>query len=158
MPKLVVTVKDNFVMPRVRLAIRQLVGVERVFTLKDVSVSSTVKKGQLHYNMSQRINNLSQLADGWDGEDSKAIDSQCIKKLQRTLDKTDDILLDGWTLFPDAHGYLYFDYTGDNCTAGITMMPDKLIYFIEKGNKLQKNDGLRFTSTNLISILKRVNA
>lgn len=158
MPKLVVTVKDNVVMPRVRLAIRQLVGVERVFTLKDMSVSSTVKKGQFHYNMSQRINNLSQLADGWDGEDSKAIDTKCIKKLQQTLDKTDDILLDGWTLFPDAHGYLYFDYTSDNCTAGITMMPDKLIYFIEKGNKLQKNDGLRFTSTNLISILKRVNA
>ena len=151
MPKLVVTVKDNVVMPRVRLAIRQLVGVERVFTLKDMSVSSTVKKGQLHYNMSQRISNLSQLADGWDGEDS-------IKKLQQTLDKTDDILLDGWTLFPDSHGYLYLDYTGNNCTAGITMMPDKLVYFIDKNDKLQKNDGLRFTSTNLISILKRVNA
>lgn len=158
MPKLVVTVKDNVVMPRVRLAIRQLVGVERVFTLKDMSVSSTVKKGQLHYNMSQRINNLSQLADGWDGEDSKAIDTKCIKKLQQTLDKTDDILLDGWALFPDAHGYLYLDYTSDNCTAGITMMPDKLVYFIDKNDKLQKNDGLRFTSTNLISILKRVNA
>lgn len=80
MPKLVVTVKDNVVMPRVRLAIRQLVGVERVFTLKDVS--STVKKGLLHYNLSQRISKLSQLADGLYGEDSKAIDSQCIKKLQ----------------------------------------------------------------------------
>jgi hypothetical protein len=107
--------------------------------------------------MSQRISKLSQLADGWDGEDSKAINSQCIKKLQQTLDKTDDILLDGWTLFPDSHGYLYLDYTGNNCTAGITMMPDKLVYFIDKNDKLQKNDGLRFTSTNLISILKRVN-
>ena len=157
MPKLVVTVKDKVVMPRVRLAIRQLVGVEQVFTLKEVSAPITTKKGQLHQKLAQRINSLSQLSDGWDGEDSKAISSQCIKKLQRVLDKVDDVLLDGWFLFPDANGYLYFDYTGNNCTAGITMMPDKMVYFIERNDRLQKNDGLRFTSANLISILKRVN-
>lgn len=157
MPKLVVTVKDKVVMPRVRLAIRQLVGVERVFTLREISVPITTKKGQLHNKLVQRINSLSQLSDGWDGENSKAISVQCIKKLQRVLDKTDENLLNGWVLFPDANGYLYFDYSGDNCTADITMMPDKMVYFIERNGRLQKSDGVRFTSTNLISILKRVN-
>ena len=157
MPKLVVTVKDNDMMPRVKSAIKQLTGVENVFTLKDESASSVVKKGKLHANLSQRINSLSKLKDGWDGEDSKAINRQCIGKLKRILDKTDDILLDGWTLFPDVHGYLYLDYTKSNCIAGITMMPDKMVYFIEKDGKLLKNDGLQITSKNLISILRNVN-
>ena len=156
MPKLVVTVKDNDMMPRVRWANIQI-EVEHVFTLKDESASSVVKKGKLHDNLLQRINSLSKLEDGWDGEDSKAINRQCIGKLKQILDRTDDILLDGWTLFPDVHGYLYLDYTKSNCIAGITMMPDKMVYFIEKDGNLLKSDGLQITSENLISILRNVN-
>ena len=37
------------------------------------------------------------------------------------------------------------------------MMPDKMVYFIEKDGKLLKNDGLQITSKNLISILRNVN-
>ena len=157
MRKLVVTINDNAVMPRLRLAIRQLNGVERVATLRELPLRPVKKVEKTHQKFLQRIDSLSQLKDGWDGDGSKAIDTTCIKKIRRIITKIDETLLKGWVLFPDAHGYLYFDYTGANSVAGITLMPYKMVYFVQKGDSVQKNDGMDFTSANLISVLEQVN-
>ena len=158
MPRLVVTVNDHAMLPQLRTAIRQLRGVEQVSTLREQTsaiVTPTVSKQ--HRELLQRIDDLAQLADGWDGTDSKAIDQRSVKNLRRALNRATASQLDGWVLFPEAHGYLYFDYTGKNGSAGITMMPDHLVYFIEKNGKIQKSNGIAFTPSNFLSILNRVN-
>ena len=99
---------------------------------------------------------MGKLVDGWDGADSKAIVPQSIRKFKTAIGKTREELLQGWTLFPDAHGYLYLDYTGSNAVAGITMTGERLIYFFRKDGKTVKNDGAAFTTRNLLSILERV--
>lgn len=159
MTRLVVTVNDNAMLPQLRTAIRQLRGVVGISSLRTESKSKSVRKiGKLRQELIERLVLLSQLEDGWDGADSKAIDSRCVTKLRASLNRATDKQLTSWMLFPDARGFLYFDYTGEHCSAGITMTADSLIYFIQKGDVLEKNDGIPFSSSNLISILKSVNA
>ena len=106
----------------------------------------------------EQLKSFSQLKDGWDGTDSKAIDSWCVSKLMLSLHLATEKQLSGWVLFPDARGYLYFDYTSERGTAGITMTGDILVYFIQRGDILEKNNGIPFSSSNFISILKSINA
>lgn len=155
MTQLVVTVNDSAMLPQLRTAIRQLRGVEKVRSVRNVSVRM---EGKLRRELSNRLASLSKLQDGWDGADSKAIDRQCIAKFKSVLSKATEKQLSGWALFPDARGYLYFDYTGEHVTAGITMTGDTLISFVQKGDTLEKNDGIPFTTASFISLLKNVNA
>ena len=154
MTQLVVTVNDSAMLPQLRTAIRQLRGVEKVRFVRNSSVRNI---GKLRQELINRLDSLSKLHDGWDGADSKAIDRQCVAKLRTALNKATEKQLAGWVLFPDARGYLYLDYTGKNGTAGITMTADSLVYFIQKDNAFEKNNGILFSSANLISILNSVN-
>ncbi len=157
MPELVVTVNDGTQLPRLRAAIRQLKGVEHVALKRDTNRQRTViPHGRLHYELHQRADALGLLSDGWDGIDSRAISPQSIRKFKLAIGRADEKLLKGWTLFPDAHGFLYLDYTGSNAVAGITMTSDRIIYFIKKDGNTVKNDGTVFTSRNLLAVLERV--
>lgn len=157
MPRLVVTVNDNAALSHLRTAIKQLRGVERVSTLREDFVKVKPGHDKLLQELFHRIDALAELTDGWDGADSKAIDAQVVKNLRHALANATRQQLDGWVLYPEAHGFLYLDYTGKNGSAGITIMPDRLVYFIQKNGKVRKGDGIAFTKKNLLSILKRVN-
>ena len=157
MAQLLVTVSDNAQLPHLRTAIRQLRGVEQVAMLRKMDVPRKVlTQGKAHKELLERAESLGKLAEGWDGSDSKAIAPQSIRKFKTALGKVEEELLQGWVLFPDAHGYLYLDYTGSNAVAGITMTGERLIYFFKKDGKTVKNDGAAFTTRNLLSILERV--
>ncbi len=159
MTQLVVTINENAMLPQLKTAIKQLRGVVEVKSLRAESKSASVRKsGKLHRELTVRLASLSQLEDGWDGVGSKAIDRQCVTKLRTALNRATEKQLSGWVLFPDARGCLYLDYTGKNGTAGITITADRLVYFIQKGNVLEKNNGILFTTANLISVLNKVNA
>ena len=125
--------------------------------LRKMEVPQVVStQGKANRELLERVDFLGKLVDGWDGADSKAIVPQSIRKFKTAIGKTREELLQGWTLFPDAHGYLYLDYTGSNAVAGITMTGERLIYFFRKDGKTVKNDGAAFTTRNLLSILERV--
>lgn len=157
MAQLLVTVNDNAQLPHLRTAIRQLKGVEQVAMLRKMDVAQkALMQGKVHRELLERADSLGRLAEGWDGSGSKAIAPQSIRKFKTALGRVEEKLLQGWALFPDAHGYLYLDYTGSNAVAGITMTGDRLIYFFKKDGKVVKNDGAAFTTRNLLSILQRV--
>ena len=125
--------------------------------LRKMEVPQVVStQGKANRELLERVDSLGKLVDGWDGADSKAIVPQSIRKFKTAIGKTREELLQGWTLFPDVHGYLYLDYTGSNAVAGITMTGERLIYFFRKDGKTVKNDGAAFTTRNLLSILERV--
>ena len=157
MAQLLVTVNDNAQLPRLRTAIRQLKGVEQVAMLRKMKVpQKALTLGKVHQELLERVDSLEKLSEGWDGPDSKSIAPQSIRKFKIALGKAEERLLQGWALFPDAHGYLYLDYTGNDAVAGITMTGEHLIYFFRKDGKTVKNDGAAFTTRNLLSILERV--
>ena len=117
---------------------------------------SSVSMGKLHKELLDRADDLALLPNGWDGQDSKAIAPQSIRKFKSAIVKAEESLLEGWMLFPDVHGYLYLDYTGKGAEAGITMTDTKLVYFFQKDGMVVKNDQAAFTSRNFLSILSRV--
>ena len=154
---MIVTVNDSTQIGRLKTAIRQMKGVERIVMMREVKAPlSSVSIGALHKELQQRADSLGELADGWDGQDSKAIAPQSIRKFKLAIAKTKEALLEGWTLFPDARGYLYLDYTGNDAVAGITMTENRLTYFFTKDGRTVRNDGAAFTSRNFLSILSRV--
>ena len=108
--------------------------------------------------MNERLDSLSLLDAGWDGDGSLAIDKVCIQNLKNAFAIIPDSYLKGWVVFPDARGYLYLDYTSDDTVAGITMTSQQTTYFLKRGSWLEKNDNMDFTSVNLLSILKKVHA
>lgn len=158
MTQLVVTIEDQSVLPHVRNAIRQLRGVARVATLKNLSKQASIKanEGKLHSEMNSRLDELSQLKAGWDGVGSQAISGECILKFRNALEVIPEKLLKGWVLFPDARGHLYLDYTENGNVAGITLTDSQLIYFMKKGSLVEKNEGIGNSSSNLLSILEKV--
>jgi hypothetical protein len=157
MPQLLITVSDSTHLTHLRTAIRQLKGVEQVTMLREEKKrGGSIRQGKLHRELKERVDSLGRLTDGWDGSDSKAIEAGCIRKFKAVIEKTDEKLLQGWLLFPDAHGYLYMDYTGGNAVAGITMTNDRMIYFFKKDGRTIKNNGTAFTTRNFLAILERV--
>ena len=158
MTQLIVTISDKAMSPRLITAIRQLRGVVEVKCVRVEDANESIRKtsGKLHQELMERLQALSDLEDGWDGKGSKAIDRSCITRLEDALNQATEQQLYGWTLFPDARGYLYFEYTGENMTAGITMTGNSLIYFVQKDDVLEKNDGILFSIANFISILQFV--
>lgn len=156
MPRLVVIVNEHAVLPQLRTAIRQLKGVEQVSMLRELKPKRITELNELQKELLQRTDELQSLKDGWDGTDSKAIDTTAIRKFKSIVSKLSGELLDGWVLFPETRGNLYFDFSDNDTVAGITMTGDKIIYFIRKDGVIQKGSGIAFNTRNLTSILKRV--
>ena len=154
MAQLVVTVDDLSALPNLRTAIRQLKGVAKVTTLRHSKAKVGV--GKYRAGMEERLTELSLLKEGWDGQDSKAIEKTCIDGFRNALEIIPDMLLKNWVLFPDAHGYLYLDYVSGKDIAGLTLMPTKLVGFVKKNGVLEKSDSMEFSTANILSILKRV--
>ena len=110
MPQLLITVSDSTHLPHLRTAIRQLKDVEQVSMLHEAKKRGySIHQGKRHRELLERADSFGLLTDGWDGSDSKAIEAVCIRKFKAAIAKTDEKLLQGWLLFPDAHGYLYLD-------------------------------------------------
>ncbi|MBR0036082.1 MAG: hypothetical protein IJP70_00410 [Bacteroidales bacterium] len=156
MAQFVITVNDRVHFPSLRTAISQLKGVERVVLLHEEKTSESKTARELYWELQERADSLSQLIDGWDGADSKAIAPKTIHKFKSAIAKAKEEELQDWILFPDARGYLYFDYTGNNAIAGITMTESQLIYFYKKDGQTILNDKASFTSRNFLSILARI--
>ncbi|WP_273163376.1 hypothetical protein [Bacteroides fluxus] len=107
--------------------------------------------------MWDRINELSQLKAGWDGEGSEPMKKGITDLLQNVISKCDDSLLNNWVLFPDYRGFLYLNYTNNKDIAGITVTESSFVYFIKKNGRLEKKDDNILTEEALINILKKVN-
>ena len=106
--------------------------------------------------MKERVDNLSKLESGWDKGDSLSIKNDVIDVFKQALFKFNDEDLVNWILFPDARGYLYLDYTEGKKIAGITIMPDCLVYFYKKSAGLNKGK-VETSSEELINLVRKIN-
>lgn len=152
MTQILITLNDQASLPNIRRIVKSLQGVTKVVVKTDEE--ATV--GGNHLRLNARVTELSSLCDGWDGADSKAVSPKLVRKFKEQIARIDDKWLEGWTLFPEAHGYLYLDYSGSGILAGITMTEGRLTYFIKKNDAIEKGENKIFSNTNLKAILKKV--
>ena len=109
------------------------------------------KNKQLFYD---RLSDLANLESGWDGEGSKPISASILAFVGEALADIPNSLLEGWVLFPDARGYLYWDFTQGDDIAGITLTEDKMTAFVKKQGKLRKYTFDTLDEQNLKCILE----
>lgn len=102
----------------------------------------------------KRLDELSRLKDGWDGEGSKRISRSILAFVKRVIgEATDDDLAD-WVLFPDARGYLYLDYTHGPDIAGITIADNQMSAFVKRVGQVKKAVYTTLEECDVITILK----
>lgn len=106
--------------------------------------------------MLKRLDELALLADGWDGADSYAINEGVIDIARRIIKQANDQTLAEWVLFPDARGYLYWDFTSGKDIAGITMASNQVVAFVKKNGSLIKHHFDRLAESDLLKVLEEV--
>lgn len=127
-----------------------------VIVMNDYGILTTVSENN-GLRIWNRMDELSKLEAGWDGEGSVPMKEGAIRFLQDVISECDDALLKDWVLFPDGRGYLYLDYTHNKDLAGITITDKAFVYFIKKDGKLEKKDNNDLQQETLINILRKVN-
>lgn len=102
--------------------------------------------------MQQRLAELGTLKDGWDGEGSLAISPKVLTFVGNVLGQSNANLLNDWVLFPDARGYIYFDYTHGKNIAGITIAENGMTAFVKKNGELRKCSYAELSEDKVIKI------
>lgn len=105
----------------------------------------------------QRVDDLASLQDGWDGIKSKSINSRIIDKLKDTLRLCDNNNIANISVFPQANGNLYIDYTKNEDIAGITLSEDKVIFFRGTTSQLCEKGTFEFSSEKLYDLISKLN-
>ena len=104
------------------------------------TLQSSVKKELLN-----RLDELSKLPDGWDGEGSLALSRNIVDFVKRI------VLL----AFPDARGCIYLDYTEDNNIAGVTITNHQVVAFIKRDGHLSKFSFDKLDEKEVLSLLEK---
>jgi len=120
-----------------------------VFLSNMQKASSSLKQKML-----SRLEELSSLSDGWDGENSFHIAHDVLDFLRKTIILSNDDCLVNWVLFPDSRGYLYLDYTEDKNIAGITITDSQVVAFIKRNGKLTKYKYDKLSSKDILVLLE----
>lgn len=113
-------------------------------------------KSSLRDKMQKRLDELSNLADGWDGDGSCSIDRGVVDFVHRVIMIASSQSLEDWVLFPDARGYLYLDYTHGNNIAGITISNNKVAAFLKINGHLAKYTYDKLVEQDVVKILEKV--
>ena len=103
-----------------------------------------------------RLAELGSLKPGWDGEGSLPISLKVLTFVGGVLERTDAKLLKDWVIFPDARGYLYFDYTHGKDIAGITISEKGMSAFVKKNSELRKYSFTELSEKKLLKVLEEV--
>ena len=114
------------------------------------------QESDLKEKMLARITDLELLENGWDGEGSLAINPTSLNLSRKVVLNVTSELLEDWVLFPDARGFVYWDYTHGKNLAGITIAPNKMVAFVKKNGQLHKYSFDKVEFSKIINILEEV--
>ena len=113
--------------------------------------------GKESLRMWNRLQELSSLRDGWDGTDSKRMKEDVVEHFKNVLFVCSDYDFKNWVLFPEAHGFLYLDFSNQGNMAGISLTGNGFSYFTIIDGKTEKGEDLPFKPESVISVLRKVN-
>lgn len=106
--------------------------------------------------MWQRVDDLACLQEGWDGFKSQSINSEVITEFKKVLNICTDSDIENISVFPQANGDLYLDYTKNKNIAGITLSKDEVIYFKGTIDKLSEKGNFKFTPNELYNFISKL--
>ena len=102
-----------------------------------------------------RLDELSKLPDGWDGEGSLALSRNIVDFVKRIILLAADSSLQDWVAFPVARGYIYLDFREDNNIAGVTVTEHQVVAFIKRDGHLSKFSFDKLDEKEVLSLLEK---
>lgn len=114
------------------------------------------QRKDLKAKMLARLAELELLKDGWDGEGSLSVNQTSLEISRKAVLSVTSELLKDWVLFPDARGFIYWDYTHGKNIAGITIAPHKIVAFVKVAGELHKYNFDQVKFSEIIDVLEEV--
>lgn len=131
--------------------------VNQLVIVAEKNKTTEAVAGEESFRVWNRLQELAQLKDGWDGSDSKQIRSKVIEHFQEILFRSSDLDFKDWVLFPEAHGYLYLDYSHQDNMAGISLTENDFSFFVIRNGETEKGENIPYRPENVISVLRQFN-
>ena len=103
--------------------------------------------------MSQRLDSLTELRQGWDGNNALPIDQRTYSNMQAVLLCCHDEDVEQWLLFPDIDGSLYLDLKSDKADAGIILSSNAFSFFTD--DHAEKD--IPFSTDVFMKVLRSIN-
>lgn len=103
-----------------------------------------------------RTEELKSLKKSWDGADAIPMEKKAISNLQKVLKSGVSADFRDWVLFPDEAGTLLLQSRDGK--ASISIGNNSYSYVYEKDGKILSGDKVRFTTSSLLDIIRKIAA
>jgi hypothetical protein len=101
-----------------------------------------------------RVEELKLLKKSWDGADAMPIEKKAIANLQKVLKQGVSADFRDWVLFPDEAGTLLLQSRDGK--ASISVGNNSFSYVYEKDGKILSGDKVRFATSSLLSVIRKI--
>lgn len=103
-----------------------------------------------------RVEELKSLKKSWDGADALPMEKKAISNFQKVLKLGVNADFRNWVLFPDEAGTLLLQSRDGK--ASISIGNNFYSYVFEKDGKIQSGDKVRFSTSSLLDVIRKVTA
>lgn len=114
---------------------------------EDISRHSAIDK------MENRLEQLSVLKQGWDGNNAQPVHPAVLKNMRAVLHLCKEKDISSWLLFPDVNGNLYLDLKSDHVDAGMVLAESTFSYFTDEKDAKD----IPFSPTAFLQVLDSIN-
>ena len=104
----------------------------------------------------KRTEELKSLKKAWDGADAAPMEKKAISNLQKVLKSGVSADFRDWVLFPDEAGTLLLQSRDGK--ASISIGNNFYSYVYEKDGKIQSGDKVRYTTSSLLDVIRKIAA
>ncbi len=101
-----------------------------------------------------RLEELKLLKESWDGAGALPIEKKSILNLQKVLKQGVSADFRNWVLFPDEAGTLLLQSRDGK--ASISIGNNSYSYVYEKDNKIESGDKVRFSTSSLLDVIRKI--
>jgi len=131
--------------------VKELTNESELSGIKTPNISEKIQ--DKYSSTHKRLEELSNLKQGWDGYGALPIEDEAIRNIERVLMVSEFSDFSKWIIFPDVDGSIYLDLKSDIKEAGINIFSNRFSYFI-KDKKLAGDKNINFDVPVFIKIMK----
>jgi hypothetical protein len=104
--------------------------------------------------MLERLSDFQEYERGWDGDDALPLNRDVVKNFKSLLQKSKDIDLQGWTIFPAANGTLLLQ--NKERKSGINIGVNGFSYYMIQNGEAKGENNLKFSPKAVLDTMKRI--
>jgi len=113
-----------------------------------------IPRSLVYTEMLERLSDFQEYERGWDGDDALPLNRDVVKNFKSLLQKSKDIDLQGWTIFPAANGTLLLQ--NKERKSGINIGVNGFSYYMIQNGEAKGENNLKFSPKAVLDTMKRI--